>query len=247
MIPFTTVVAVDQVHLRELVQVLPTWQRFRSELFRQPFKLLCATEILDQPDDQLQVVLKAHPDVEIIPVPPTDHLDQRARMLTALTLLAPWVVQTPWLLKIDTDTLAKWHTPTWCHEMLLEGDPVFVAHPWGYTKPAHAIQRLDDWADTIPELRNKPRLNLPFDPTSRIIVTRGRIISFVFFGRVDWLRWTSTLCRQLPVPSHDTYTWFIARRNGDFYRTVNMKNQGWHHGGRSLEWEVQKVLAETEP
>jgi hypothetical protein len=158
---------------------------------------------------------------------------QREKMLTALVHIPPHFVSTPYFLKLDTDCVAmgpgKWIEPWW-----FENDPVFVTSPWGYTKPANAIQILDDWGDTIEGLRDRPRLNIPFDPSAGMVRHR-RIISYVFFCRTNWARETSdVICNsstggRLPVPSQDTMHWYIAARRGDFFRTVNMKRYGWAH------------------
>ena len=226
-INFTTCLALDEKHLAEFRLTWPTWVKHRPEILSRPLKLLVDEKIFDGFRPCLQ-----HQDVEIVPVP-DDGTPQRDRMLSSLVQIAPWFVRTKWLLKLDVDAVAMKPHPEWCSEELvresIDGEPVFVASGWNYTKPADAIQRLDDWADTVPELADKPRLNLLPSPGSDKVVTKGRVISYVFFGRVDWLRWAAGLCKRLPVCSHDSYLWYVAKRHGDYYRCRQQKQYGWDH------------------
>jgi len=237
----TTIVALDDDHLPELAAVWPTWVKFRPEILQQPLLLMCDeytapgnlwwTQITDWWREQLQFVWQDHPKARIAfwgqPHVTPDGLPQRERALTAL-VFGTAHVRTPWYLKLDTDVVAtspgKWIDDSW-----FAGNPVFVTSPWGYTKPANAIQALDDWGDTTPGVREHPRLNLPFDPASRL-VRHKRIISYVFFGRTDWTQKMASLAGdRLPVPSQDTFLWYCAKRRGDMYRTRNMKTFGWRH------------------
>jgi len=240
---FTTVVALDAPHLEELRHSWPTWVKNRPEIIRQPLKLLVDERC--KPYDFVSCL--NHPDAEVIPVP-DDGTPQRDRMLSSLVLIAAWFMTTKWLLKLDADAVAMRHSLDWCDEEVvkdsIEGTPVLVASGWNYTKPADAIKRLDDWADTVPELKDKPRLDLPVSPGSNKVITKGRIISYVCFGLTSWLQWAAGLCRSLPVCSHDTYLWYVARRHGDYFRMRQMKGFGWSHVRRkNLESMSRKALA----
>jgi len=107
--------------------------------------------------------------------------------------------------------------------------PVFVASPWGYTKPADAIRRLDHWAAGIGEFSETTPLDIRSTPGSRL-VRHPRIISWAFYGDTEWTRRMAAACDgRLPVPSQDTFLWYCAARRGDFFRRVNMKRHGWRH------------------
>lgn len=230
MIDFTTVVAVDAAHLAELKIVWPTWKRLRAELLQRPMLLLCdATtrpgrwmrllEFLDHP--QRRLVMWDLPGAE-----------QREKMLNALVLATAREVQTPWYLKLDTDTVAL-HPGDWAPDAWFAPDegrlPVFVSQPWAYTKPPDAIVRLDAWGDTVGGLREHARLDLvPWPGWS--MVRHRRIISWCFFGHTAWTRRMAALCDgRLPVPSQDTFLWYCAARRGEFYRRVSMTSAGWRH------------------
>jgi len=203
--------------------VWPGWMRYRPELLQRP--LIIAR---DAPIAPAELDFLEHPNMRSYAW--NYDGDQRRKMLASFVLLAPRVVQTPWFLKLDTDVIATQANASWCSEDLIAGSPAFVSNPWGYTKPATAINTLDDWGDTVPELAKFGRLKLPFDPTATLVKTPGRIISWCFFGRTDWCSWAAGLCNcNLPVPSHDTYLWYVARRSDAKFTTVKMTTFGWSH------------------
>lgn len=260
MIDFTTVCAVDERYLPLMRLSWQTWRKHRREIFQKPLLVMSAV-----PASDLDFVRKDHPNTRIVDIPPLASVSMRERVFTAFIQLAPWLVETKWFFKLDVDTVARWsdpHVSHWCASNLVappmrpedssvpqdnECDPakqpVFVASPWNYTKPADAVVRLDAWADGVPELAKFPALNLPFDPKSDKVITRGRVASFTYFGRTDWHRWLAGLCRTLPVPSQDTLTWYVARRTGAFFRQHKMKRHGWSFcRHRTLATEVKQIL-----
>lgn len=261
MIDFTTCVAIDEQHAAEFAKVWPTWARHKPEIMRKPFVLLVDDVLLSNRGlSQASDFLTAHKNCRVIPVTAIKGInDQREKMLTALTLAAPWYVHTPWILKLDTDTVAYRKDDTWCGDDLIEPvlepsstsslgqfrECVFAASGWGYTKPADAVKRLDDWADKQPALLGTLRLNLPFDPNGLAVTTPGRIISWCFFGNTKWIRWAASLCGRLPVPSHDTYLWYLAARTRAGFRSTRMHRRGWGHvRARRLDEEVKKAMSQ---
>lgn len=255
MIDFTTIVGVDEQHLPELRLVFPTWQRHRPEMLRQPL-LLVVDSVIAQRRGLFDFVYQANKRTSILSVPLSGE-PQRERMLRALTVLAPLYVETPWLLKVDTDAPAKSSDPGWCSQALVapaaDGrECAFCASPWGYTKPAIWIRKLEVWASKVPELRGGDPLplatQLAANKDQGSVTTPGRIISYVFFGRTDWLRWAAGLPGAPAVPSQDTYHWYVAQRHRDFFRTVRMKKFGWDHArARHLPRICAQALQESTP
>jgi hypothetical protein len=248
MIDFTTVVAVDDEHLDELRLVWPTWRRNRPQIMAQPLLLICdGCRPLAEWKTRLSFV--DHRDQRLVAWNAAG-LDQRAKMLNGLVHGPATFVTTPWYLKLDTDAVAVWPDEWICDEWFLADEaghtPVFVASPWGYSKPSDVIQRLDDWADSIPDLNPHARLNIPPGQEAGR-VWHPRIISWCFFGDTAWTRRMWALCEgRLPVPSQDTFLWYCAARSGQFFRRVSMKALGWQHAGhrRSLiQWCEQAMNA----
>jgi len=247
---FTTVVGLDREHIEELRAVWPTWVMFRPEIMRNPllwvvdaFSGITLQELQAFHHQNARAWWWDWPTHRGMEVPA---ITQRERMLTGLVWAAD-SVETPYYLKIDTDVAAM-GPGRWIETHWFEHDPVFVTSPWGYTKPADAIHRLDKWGDSISEMAVFPRLNIPFDPSAPRVRHR-RIISYVFFGRTDWTCAMQKLTHyeRMPVPSQDTFLWYCAARRGDFFRTVKMKNYGWRHinGLKKLQAEAMRALQHT--
>lgn len=248
MIDFTTVVAVDAQHLEELRLVWPTWQAFRPEIMQHPLLLICDGEVTHQ-EWSHQLSFLGHPNCQI-ELWSMQGVAQRDKMLSGLVLATAKYVNTPWYLKLDTDTAAiasdEWLLPKWFEPDAKGRRPVFVTNPWGYTKPPDAIERLDRWGDTVPALQGTQRLNLRPQPGSGVLRHR-RIISWCFFGNTTWTREMASYCPNgLPVASQDTFLWYCAVRRGDFFYAVRMANFGWRHIShrRRLQKTCRQVLAQ---
>jgi hypothetical protein len=158
-------------------------------------------------------------------------------MLTALTVMPGKYVKTPWYLKIDTDCIAT-DNQKWFDESWLEKDYVFITNPWGTTKPANAIQLLDNWA--VEKFPGITPLNLPFDPTADKIHHK-RIISWLFLCKTSWSAVVAEYFNHdgiyiLPSisdkeykVSQDTILWYLAELQGFKYKVFNFKRKGWDH------------------
>lgn len=233
MISLTTIVGVDDRHLAELKLVWPTWKRHRPEILRHKLLLMCdANRTREEWGRALRFV--DHPDKELV-LWDLPNVDQREKMLSSLVYGAARHVKTAWYLKLDTDAVAvepgPWLQPAWFEPALDGRLPVFITSPWRYTKPPDAIDRLDHWAESVPELRSYPPLEIhPKPGWSR--VSHPRIISWCFFGNTAWTREIAAYCEErLPVPSQDTFLWYCAARRGDFFRRIRMASFGWRHIG----------------
>lgn len=240
----TLLVAVDEEHLKELQLTWKTWAAFKPEVAKCPFVL-----IHDSSFDPKLIQLDPTPEnLSLIPWEMPGAEDQREKMLNSFVRIAAEKVQTTWYLKLDTDVVAvddsEWLEPEWFAADEENRVPVFVSSPWGYTKPADAIDRLDDWGDSISGLKEHPRLELaPGEKPDR--VNHPRIISWCFFGNTAWTKevasWTNG---RLPVASHDTFLFYCAERRGDPYCRHRMSRCGWEHIShyRRLKAKCQEVM-----
>lgn len=230
-IEFTIVVAVDIEHLAELKLSYPTWIKHKPEMLDSRILLICDG---DQGDPffwmkNLSFIENKRKQVVCYS---GEFETQREKMLTALVHGPAHFVKTEWFLKIDTDTVAmndeEWIDPSW-----FVSDAKFVSNPWGYTKPNNRLDVLDDWADQNETLKGSSRLNVPYDPKSNKVKCR-RIISWIMFCRTDFVQQCSELCEgsTLPVPSQDTFLWYVAKRLGLPYQTRRFKKHGWTHTTR---------------
>lgn len=240
----TLLVAVDEQHLKELQLTWKTWATFKPEIVKCPLVLIHDAEF-----DDSQIQLDPAPEnLTLVPWEMPAAADQREKMLTSLVQVAAREVKTTWYLKLDTDVVAvnesEWLEPEWFNSDAHGRKPAFVSSPWGYTKPADAIDRLDDWGDTIDGLKQHQRLNLePCEKPDR--VNHARIISWCFFGNTEWTRQVSSWTNgRLPVASHDTFLFYCAERQGDHYFRHRMARCGWEHIShfRRLKAKCQEVM-----
>lgn len=228
----TIILGVDAKHLEELRLVWPTWMRFKPELKRMPCVVFYDYTQVKEGDMKF---LKEHPAVRFAPWQMTNAENQREKMLTGFVKLPAAEVKTPWYLKVDTDVIAT-DSGEWIkNEWFLPDDhgrtPVFIAVPWGYTKPRNLMEMLDDWADRVPELAKYPRLNLPYGDQGNVL-RHHRITSWLFFGRTDWTQKVAAFLGpdgRLPYPSQDSFMFYCAKRLRCYYVRVGLKKLGWDH------------------
>lgn len=243
----TVVVAVDDLHLSELQQTLPTWIKYKN-FNKFNFLVLYDASQVSTEDDRFEIFKDLR--VTYVPIYDSMHVfhSQREKMLTALTIMPAFFVTTPWYLKIDTDCIAtnsdKWYDDKW-----LDKDYVFISNPWGYTKPSNAIDNLDKWA--VENNIGKP-LNLPFNPDDNKI-KHERIISWLFLCKTSWNKeivkylkianggwnndeFTYNDIYSLPFidtdelkVSQDTTLWYLATITNKKYKLFKFKDKGWDH------------------
>ena len=157
---------------------------------------------------------------------------KREEMLSAFVMGPIWAeIQTEYYIKIDADAFFIDNTP-----LFDENDFKYdlMAHRWGYTKPKDWIPILDNWCDQngIAGESMKPVLN----PDSNA-VGHKRITSWVCLHKTDFVK---EVCGyfddKMPVPSHDTFLWYMSNRLPDRkWRRNNLKNRGVRHTGRAYK------------
>jgi len=256
---FTTVVALDDVHLEEFRVAWPTWARFRPEIRENPLlvivdefsQMTTGEGVLSQESlrgvegwlDCVNEIVGDHPSVTVIRSQSPPNWPQRERMLASFVLTAPKYIETPYFLKLDTDCLAVAACDDWVlTEQMKESGAVLFASPWGYTKPGEFIDRLDTWWE-----QGKRAGNVSNRPVRRVVNGKAfsrRIISYVYWGQTAWhrrllrkyfsSRYITGGPLRLPVPSQDTFCWYVAARSGMVWSTGNQKRLGWQHFGGNL-------------
>lgn len=160
----TIVVAVDNHHLDELQTSLPSWIKYK-EFNKYPFLVIYDDSQLQLDDVRFDIFKNIN--VSYIPVQKGNYNSQREKMLTALTVLPGKHVKTDWYLKIDTDCIAtnydKWFDESWLNKKY-----VFITNKWNSTKPANAIELLDNWSANKFDNRYE-KLNLPYNKNDKSI------------------------------------------------------------------------------
>ncbi len=230
----TLLIAVDDNSSKQLALTWDTWLKFRPEIKRIPVVV-----IHDHRFDPMNTPLEKlsqHSNIRFVPWCLPEAESQREQMLTAFVRVAAEEIQTAWYLKLDCDVVAMeesdWIDPAWFAPDDKGRLPAFIASPWGYTKPADALAKLDDWGDSVPELQEHPRLTISYEPGSRL-VRHPRIISWCFFGNTQWTKTVAAYAPgRLPVPSQDTYLFYCAARRNDYFVRAKMSHRGWKHVSR---------------
>lgn len=251
---FTLVVGVDEVHLKQLELVYPTWAKHKPSLLDRPMIIFYDR---DQVSNQMLRSIP-HPRLTTVAWPPPGakfeggsgkfENAQRYKMLAGFVHVPAVFVNTPYWLKLDTDVVATgqddWVDPSW-----FTLNPAIVAHKWSFTKPPDQMQKLDDWADNVPSLAHYPRLNLKA-PTGATRLGHRRIISCIgFFSRAHTMKCSGlaahrTELHHLPVPSQDGFMWYVAARTGAGIVRINAKARGWEHWStrRNIEDAVERAM-----
>lgn len=263
---FTVVLGVDAKHLKQLSWTYATWRRRKPSLLNHPLLIFYDHEQV-KPDDIYRVV--EHDNLRLKPWPLIDpryykstdsdkfSSTQRYKMLSGFVHVPARWVDTPYFLKLDTDTIAAdmddWIEPSW-----FDNEPAIVSHPWGFTRPADQLDKLNHWVnihtDALPKLWKTEPLNLSPQPEADR-VSHPRIISWCAFVNTafnrlcaDYATITTPLPYHLPIPSQDTYLWYMAARMGMPIVRTSMKRRGWEvwmtdHNIRSA---VERVLYNIE-
>jgi len=257
---YTLVVGVDAKHLEQLALVWPTWKLHKWRLLQNPMLVFYDESVTGK---EIQEAVGNHPNLQIVRWPPpgieyeggddkwTD--PQRYKMLAGFIHVPAIHVQTPYWLKLDTDTIAVGN-PEWVNPEWFTKDPAIVSHPWGYTKPPDQMLELDRWGfefqDVFPS-RFIERGSMGLVPeTGANKLKHSRIISWCSFCATNFSQWIAKMATmscglgKLPVPSQDGYAWYMARRMGYVIERPNMKELGWEHHGRTskIRKRVKEVL-----
>ncbi|NQU12082.1 hypothetical protein HQ590_14905 [bacterium] len=231
---WTLCLVLDQRTLGQLRGVWPTWCRHKPEIQDHRLVVICDWAAGNDRWWRHQLRWLDHPNLTIVgwDWPASDDsemgaMTQRERMLTAWVRVPPMVVNTDYWLKIDTDVVATRSGP-WVLDEWFADKPAIVAPRWGYTKPATLPGDLDRWARTVPALKPLRSLDLAEPDPGQKRIGHRRICSWFCFVDTLFSRTAADYAPgRLPVPSQDTYHWYVAWRCGEGIRRIKPKNHGW--------------------
>lgn len=204
----TYVTAVNPKYLDRLAANFPVWRKTTNI---KEYNFICFINDIPLDDPRLSFL-----DDRVKRVAwdfPADSV--REKMLSAFVFGAAKEVETEKWVKIDADAFMK--APDIPVEWLTY-DSVLFGHKWHYTKPGKFLVDLEKWSDTVPALKDKPRLfpesEWPAMEASKRYGHR-RIASYFCVHKSEFVRMAAELAgNKLPVPSHDTYLWFLAAKLG---------------------------------
>lgn len=227
----TLVTAVDRSNLEIFRWTWPTWMRCRAWLQSRP--LILIHDPAENIAEDLASIVMGHPNAKLVPAQPTKTATGRDRWSVAYLSVPAEQAATMWYLRLEPEAVAtrpdQWLLPAWFQQDPLRRNVAFVSHAWGYTKPADALKRLDEWGNCVPGLRDHAPLRMPYDPQGDSL-KHAAISSWVFLGNTAWTREVLKYAAdQLPCTSHDTFTLYCALRRQDPFVRWQMKSLGWHH------------------
>jgi len=233
----TIVTACDKKYVEYLRLTLPNWikhkhvDRFPMIVYVNGFRRYKRNSELD--------FLRAYPNIKLIPWEMPEAANQRECMLTAFVLGTAKDVTTPYWVKIDADAFATDDEPLLIPEMK---DHVICGHRWGYSF-SKDVGPLMDWANNHPAFKGTAKET----PDPACIEGRKywhpgkRVASYVQFHKSDFVRMAAAIAgARLPVPSHDTYLWYVANRLKLPIMQHNFKNR--RGMGNKSDLESLKVI-----
>ena len=216
---FAIVTAATPDYIKKLKWTIPTWTvkpQFAGKtlyVFHNGFK----------DESELYWIKQYFPDLKLVEWS-MEGVEKREMMLSAFVLGAADYVEEEWFVKLDADSFF-----TDSQDCILESDfsHDLVAHKWGYTKPAWWMHKLNAWTAGEKWKENKKDVGA---------YGCKRIISWCCLHKTEFVRKAAEIGRaaeganRLPVPSHDTYLWYMADRFDDAsWAAVNMKERGVNH------------------
>ena len=223
----TIVTAVDQNYLERLKTTFPTWKEKKNI---SQYQIIVFVNGMDIKDPQLDFLREEGLKTALIPWD-LNVETQRERMLSAFVLGTAKYVKTPYWVKLDADSFAVNNTPLVLNYMK---NYAFVGHKWGYSWDKH-IKALDKWASKHRNKklrRAKPMYDANCRNGRRYYHPGRRTISFIQIQSTEFTKLCAALAgERLPVPSHDTYLYYIANQLGIPWKSANFKaNHGFSQG-----------------
>lgn len=263
---YTVVIGLDDHHIKEFALAVRTWHRHKPGLFDVPWVVfLSGHHLLSALSAAIGHIQFPHLTICRWPWESVVYKGtagdkwndpHRVKMLSGFVYVPRRFVKTPYWLKIDTDAVAHGH-PDWIDEHWFDDEPAIVAPPWGYTKPADQMMKLDDWfsearaANCIvsPNIYGPP---LKLQPTyGSSLVRHKRIISWCGFFNTEFTNKVAMTAElscgfgKIPVGSQDGFMFYMAKRANLGIVTPQLKRLGWSHVSRwsKLESACAEALA----
>lgn len=216
---FCLVTAITPDFLPQLYWTAPTWA-YKPQFANRPL-LVFHHGFRQRELVKLDFLKRVFPAVVGVPWDMPQAANNRERMISAFVLGVEHI-QSEYFVKLDADMYFS--TP---EDVFTEDHFKYdlVAQRWHYTKPGYMIDCLEAWS------QGKPK---PPQPVGQQSVHRKapRIISYCCLHRTEFVRKAAKLAGdRLPVPSHDTYLWWLADNCRDFsWLAIDQKARGVCHG-----------------
>ena len=241
----TIVTACDSNYVEILKHTFPNWVKYKHV---DQYPVIVFVNGMNIEDDPRLEFLRL-PNVKLIPwnEDSMDKVDShRELMLSAFVLGTAKYVQTDYWLKLDADSYATDDRPFITEDMK---QYAFVSHKWGYSRP-NMIQALDKWASGHwkKKLKNAPpMINEGRIEGNRFYHNTKRNISYIQLHKTKFIRFCVRLLKEnrLPVPSHDTFTFYVCNRFDPHLMSLRNFKKGYGftqgRGKMGSAWFEQKM------
>ena len=219
----TIVSAVNKDYLEKFKLNFPKWQQTEN-IMEYPFVIFAHTSCIGD----VKEFLNKYKNVKIVEWSFTVASNMREEMLSCFVFGVAKNIETKYWMKLDCDTEPiknKLELPEDAFKSTI------TASSCSYTKvkgddsnnTKHWLNRLDDWADSLPEFKGTKR-TFPDNIQGRVFQHK-RIASFCEIEETEWTKKLANMCGdRLPVPSQDTVTWYAANRLGKRITTFRFRD-----------------------
>ena len=231
----TIVTACDPKYVECLKVTYPTWIKYK-DINR--FPIIVYVNGFQDSDPRLNF-LRQHNNVRIIHWDMHNVDNHREKMLSSFIFGPAKDVTTKYWLKLDADAYAVNDKP-----LLHKGmdQYVFCGHKWGYTKPFTWISTLNGWAKKHPEIINKNDIPIDESKIKKNKYFHHRTNSFIQLHKTEFIQKAARLAGdRLPIPSQDTFLWFIASKLDEQVWRFNFKRNSGIYNKKTLD-KIQNAL-----
>lgn len=234
----TIVTACDPKYVEFLRVTFPNWRKYKNIDGHPVIVFVNGIPLDDTRLDFLRL-----PNVRLIEWDMPEISDHREKMLSAFVFGTAEHVKTDYWLKLDSDSFATNDKPLFNDEMK---QYAFCGHKWNYSRPDH-IKKLDEWAKS--HWKRKLRLAKPMIEEGkaeghRFYHNKKRTISYIQLHKTRFTQFCVKLLkeRRLPVPSQDTFMFFVCDRfDPHLVGTRNFKrDHGFTQGNSRLGVDILK-------
>jgi lipopolysaccharide biosynthesis glycosyltransferase len=205
----TIVTACDPHYVEILKHTYPNWVKYKKV---DKYPVIVFVNGIDiETDPRLDFLRQDN--VTMIPWSMDNVDSHREEMLSAFVFGASEHVKTDYWMKLDADSYATDDKPLITEKMKQYN---FCGHKWGYSRPNH-IEGLDEWAKNHWKgalKKASPMINEGRIEKNRFYHNERRTISFVQLHKTKFTNFCVKILkeRRLPVPSQDTYLFYVASR-----------------------------------
>lgn len=232
----TLVTACDPKYVEHLRLTYPNWVKYKKI---DQFQMIVYVNGFERGANNPALdFLRSNKNIKIIEWDFPLAKSQREKMLSVFVYGVSRDVKTKYWVKIDADAFCV-NSNDLIEEEMKNYD--IYGHKWGYTKPYNWIEELDAWANKMPIFGGTKPLFDPKNISGRKYCHK-RIASYVQFHKTEFVKKAAEIAgERLPVPSHDTYLWYVAERLGFKWKRHNFKRFTGFSNTPHVEKLIRKI------